>query len=143
MPMTRNPIPILVAFTIASLLLCLYGCREISPSELSGVWKVTEDSLAHVPPELRAKLGSLTLEPNGAFKAMQVPGDIFDQPGRLVSGKGKWTFLKKERVLRLSLDELTEGAPSSSPATNATPTSARSILTTCTPGSTTRTGDGF
>jgi hypothetical protein len=108
MPVSRIRIAIVLAFTTWSLL--LYGCgREIAASELSGVWKVTPESRERLPQEFQARLGSLALEPSGVFKARGIPGEIFGQPGRLVSGSGRWTFLQGERLLRLSLRELSDG----------------------------------
>lgn len=70
-------------------------------SDLPGTWSLTRDSRERLPEEWRARAGSLILDANGTFAAREIPGEIFDQGPRLITGSSRW--LMSGRELRLDL----------------------------------------
>jgi hypothetical protein len=108
--MRRIGNPRIARATFALFLLCAFACeREIPVSDLAGTWSLTRDSRERLPAELRAGAGSLILAANGTFAAREIPGEIFDQGPRLITGNGRWLMSKHE--LRLDLRAVANGDP--------------------------------
>jgi hypothetical protein len=107
-----NPSAARVPFVL--LLLFAFACeREIAVSDLPGIWTLTRDSRERLPAELRAGAGSLVLDSNGTFAAREIPGEIFDQGPRVITGTGRW--LMNRRGLRLDLLVVANTHPSNVP----------------------------
>jgi hypothetical protein len=99
-----------MALAALFLVLWLSGCgREVKLSELTGTWVVTQESRERFPLGLRDDLGLLTLDSDGLFTARELPGEIFGQNKRSVSGSGRWVFEEDDESMRLDLLDIVAG----------------------------------
>lgn len=103
---TRVPFVLLLLFAAACE-------RELEVADLPGIWTLTRDSRERLSAELRAGAGSLVFDSNGTFAATEIPGDIFAQGPRVITGTGRW--LMSKRGLRLDLLVLANAHPSNVP----------------------------
>ena len=103
---TRTPASRLVHLMILLSLSAIAGCNSVKANDLVGTWTMTESSRQYLPAELRAAAPKLTLNSDGTFTAVDLPG------GRLVgsavvpvtrSAPGVWTVAPTDGSNRVQL----------------------------------------
>jgi len=102
---------LLVRLITLSIILFLVGCfeRAVAPEELTGTWSVTQESLQRMPVELRRSSPILILNADKTFDGRDVPGSMWGQGQRVISGRGNWRLNEGNQTLTLSLLTVAEG----------------------------------
>jgi hypothetical protein len=88
----------IVVFSVA---LAVAACRmrDVSLSEVTGTWKITEESRSSLGSEGAGAAATIRLDPTGSFSAQDLPGSLLGggvKPrSQYVSGGGSWKLAER------------------------------------------------
>ena len=91
------------------LLMCIgtLACKTSGIRDLEGTWRITNESLEILAPELRNATAKILLDANGTFAASGMPA-LFYFPGlrsaQLESGSGTWRLVTVDGQQKVELD---------------------------------------
>jgi len=76
----------------------MFEARKVTANDVIGMWTLSDESLQHLPADLRRRSTKLILEADGTFKASDLPGLFYAEPGpiRLDGGSGIWKLDPRE-----------------------------------------------
>jgi hypothetical protein len=88
--------------------LLLIGCRGAQPTDVTGTWRVTDQSRRRfLSASQRNAAAQIVLDEDRTFDASEIPEDLLYAPpevaDRLVTGTGVWKLVSREGKQRVQL----------------------------------------
>lgn len=89
-----------MAMIVAALASAVCAMRDVSMSDLSGTWTITDRSRKYLGPEAGGLAATIRLDQSGTFSARELPGSLLDSQAtarsRLVTGDGTWKLTARD-----------------------------------------------